>query len=65
MDSALDDAGNADPDTGLSVPKTHLRAEGEFSGRTGYVGGCGGTQTTRIIDLAGALIGSNPGPDTN
>jgi hypothetical protein len=23
----------------------------------------GGTQTTRIIDLAGALVGSNPGQD--
>ncbi len=61
MDSALDDAGNAEPDTGLSVPKTHLSAEGEFSGRTGYAVGCEGTQTTRIIDLAGALVGSNPG----
>ncbi len=28
-------------------------------------GGCGGPQTTRIIDLAGALVGSNPGRDAN
>ena len=31
--------------------------------RSSDIVGCGGTQTTRITDLAGALVGSNPGQD--
>ena len=42
---------------------THKAKGEDFLGKV-YVGGCEGTQTTRNIDLAGALVGSNPGPDT-
>ena len=38
------------------------RSQGGFLGQV-YVGACEGTQTTKIIDLAGALVGSNPGQD--
>ncbi len=34
------------------------REPGGFLGQV-YVGDCEGTQTTKIIDLAGALVGSN------
>jgi hypothetical protein len=33
--------------------------------RSAIVAGCGGPQTTRITDLAGAPVGSNPGQDLN
>ena len=54
MDSALDDAGNAEPDTGLSVPKSHLRAEREFSGRTGV-------HTITLTGASHSLANSDPG----
>jgi hypothetical protein len=47
-----------------AVSLSKVESQGGFLGQV-YVGGCEGTQTTKIIDLAGALVGSNPGPDLN
>jgi len=48
----------------LTLNQTSKNAAGVFCQRRFAIKvGCGGLQTTRIIDLAGALVGSNPGHD--
>ncbi len=47
-----------------AVSLSKVESQGGFLGQV-YVGACEGTQTTKIIDLAGALVGSNPGHATN